>query len=223
MMRIGLFGGTFNPIHFGHLRSALEIKEEFDLKSIYLIPSSIPPHKQPAFLADAKDRYEMIKLAVSNSLDFTVSDVELKRHGPSYTIDTIRYFKSIMSDDTKIFLILGIDAFLEIDTWKSYEDIFLNTPLIVMMRPGLRDKDDDSNRKVFENFLKSRISAGYRFADSKSFYYMHDEKKDVFLFKVTTLDISSTKIRKILKEGKSINFLLPDKVNEFIKYKGLYI
>jgi len=115
------------------------------------------------------------------------------------------------------------DAFLEIDTWKSYEDIFLNTPLIVMMRPGLRDKDDDSNRKVFENFLKSRISAGYRFADSKLFYYMHDEKKDVFLFKVTTLDISSTKIRKILKEGKSINFLLPDKVNEFIKYKGLYI
>ncbi|HSM73080.1 MAG TPA: nicotinate (nicotinamide) nucleotide adenylyltransferase, partial [Desulfobacterales bacterium] len=119
MNRIGLFGGTFNPIHLGHLRSAQEVLEAFDLQRILLIPSALPPHKEPEFLANAADRLAMIRQATLGHTGLSVSDVEITRPGPSYTIDTVRFFKRSLPADTRLFLVVGLDAFLEIDSWKA--------------------------------------------------------------------------------------------------------
>ncbi len=222
MKRIGLFGGTFNPIHLGHLRAALEVKEAFSLDKNYLIPSAIPPHKNTTGLVKVADRLTMIQLAVSDYSDFAVSDIELKRSGPSYTVDTVNYFKSILPKDTQLYLIVGLDAFLEIDTWKSYIKLFEIIPMIVMARPNTKHSDTARQWQILEKFLKSRISAGYVFSTSRS-GYVHDEKQPIFVHNVTLLDISSSTIRKLIKGGRSIKFLVPEKVENYIKTKGLYL
>ena len=111
-MKIGLFGGTFNPVHFGHVKTVLDVKQQFHFDHIYLIPSALPPHKKPDEIARAKDRLEMTRQTFSDKDGFTVSDVELNRRGPSYTIDTVRHFVSRAPENTCISLILGMDAFL---------------------------------------------------------------------------------------------------------------
>lgn len=221
-MRIGLFGGTFNPIHSGHIQVVREVKEGFPLDKIYLIPSALPPHKKPDNVVDANDRMEMIRLSFSDDSDFIVSDVELKRFGPSYTIDTVRYFKSFLPEKTKCYLILGLDAFLEIDTWKSYMDLFLLVPFIVMARTGAGPYNTALRREALKDFLESRISEGYNFLDSKS-CYVHDEKQPIFIFDVTQIDISSTKVRQRVKSGGAIKSLVPEVVENFIKTRGLYL
>jgi len=224
-MRIGLFGGTFNPIHFGHLRPILEIKESFALDRIYFIPSSLPPHKAPIGIADAKDRYHMIELAVAEQTDFIVSDVERDRPGPSYAIDTIYHFQSTLSETDRLYLILGVDAFLEINTWKSFEAFFDHVAFIVMNRPAERSPEDPMPDRMtnasLEAFVKDKISAKYRFSAEQS-CYTHDEKKPVFMVNVTGLNISATKIRDLIKQGKSIRYLVPEPVADFIHTKGLY-
>ncbi len=222
MKHIGLFGGTFNPIHLGHIQVIQEVKKGFGLDKIFIIPSALPPHKEPDGLVDAGDRVEMIRLSFSNHPDFAVSDIELKRSGPSYTIDTVRHFKSILPEDTRLFLILGLDAFLEIDTWKSYKDLFLLIPFIVMSRITSGEEVGVFERKTFENYLKSKISEGYNISDLQS-SYIHEEKQPVFVFDVTPVDISSTKIRKLIKTGRPIKSLVPEIVEAFIKSKGLYL
>ncbi len=222
MKHIGLFGGTFNPIHLGHIQVIQEVKKGFGLDKIFIIPSALPPHKEPDGLVDAGDRVEMIRLSFSNHPDFAVSDIELKRSGPSYTIDTVRHFKSILPEDTRLFLILGLDAFLEIDTWKSYKDLFLLIPFIVMSRITSGEEVRVFERKTFENYLKSKISEGYNISDLQS-SYIHEEKQPVFVFDVTPVDISSTKIRKLIKTGRPIKSLVPEIVEAFIKSKGLYL
>ncbi|MGB2929891.1 MAG: nicotinate-nucleotide adenylyltransferase [Desulfobacterales bacterium] len=222
MKHIGLFGGTFNPIHLGHIQVIQEVKKGFGLDKIFIIPSALPPHKEPDGLVDAGDRVEMIRLSFSNHPDFAVSDVELKRSGPSYTIDTVRNFKSILPEDTELFLILGLDAFLEIATWKSYKDLFLLIPFIVMSRGTEGEDGTVFGRKTVEDYLKSKISEGYKLSASQS-SYVHEEKKPVFVFNVTPIDISSTKIRKLIKNGSTIKTLVPEIVEAFIKSKGLYL
>ncbi|MEA3416180.1 MAG: nicotinate-nucleotide adenylyltransferase [Thermodesulfobacteriota bacterium] len=225
-MRIGLFGGTFNPIHNGHLKAIKEVQKGFSLDKSYLIPSAIPPHKEQGNLVDAKDRMEMICLAVATCPDLmesvTVSDVELKRKGPSYTIDTVCHFKSILPKDSRLYLILGLDAFLEIDTWKSYTDLFMLTSFIVIPRPGTGSADRSAFLKSIENCLKKSISYEYNYSSAQS-CYIHPDKQPVFFFDVNPIDISSTKIRKLINQGMSIKSLAPGKVEEFIKTKGLYL
>jgi nicotinate-nucleotide adenylyltransferase len=221
-MRIGLFGGTFNPIHLGHIQVVHEVKEGFALDRTILIPSALPPHKEPGGVADAIDRMEMIRLAIADYPDLTASDVELKRSGPSYTIDTVRHFKSALPQDTALYLILGLDAFLEIDTWKSYMDLFLLVPFIIMARTGAGDNNTVLRWQTLENYLKSRISEGYQFSASRS-CHVHNEKQPVFVHNVTPVDISSTKIRQLIKKGSTIRSLAPKIVEDFIKTKGLYL
>lgn len=221
-MRIGLFGGTFNPIHLGHLRAALEVKKAFSLARNYIIPSAIPPHKNNLGLVETGDRLEMIRQAVFEHPGLVVSDIELKRSGPSYTIDTVNHFKSTFSEDTRLYLIVGLDAFLEIDTWKSYNDLLRIIPFIVMARPDPKWKDASRQRQVLEEFLKRRISKGYNFSSSP-FGYFHADKQPIFISKVSLLDISSSAIRELIKAGGSIQSLVPQKVESYIKSKGLYI
>ncbi len=221
-MRIGLFGGTFNPIHSGHLKVAQKIKEAFALERIFIIPSACPPHKKPADIADAKDRLEMIRLAVSDYRYFIVSDAELKRPGTSYTIDTIKHFKAVSPDKTEFYFILGLDAFFEIDTWKSYRDLFDLMSFIVVTRSGEWGNGSSGMRKILEDYIKTRISDGYTFSSSRS-CYVHKNKQPIFIFDIKPIDISSTKIRERVKKGRSIKSMVPEKVEDFIKTKGLYL
>jgi nicotinate-nucleotide adenylyltransferase len=224
-MRIGLFGGTFNPIHFGHLRPILEIKESFALDRVCFVPSSLPPHKAPVGIADAKDRYRMIELAIAEQADFMVSDAELDRPGPSYSIDTVCHFQSTLSEMDRLYLILGMDAFLEIDTWKSFEAFFDRVAFIVMNRPAERSPEyrlaGQTAEASLEAFVKDKISVKYRFSAGRS-CYIHDEKKPIFTASVTGLNISATKIRDLIRQGRSIRYLVPEPVAEFIQTKGLY-
>jgi nicotinate-nucleotide adenylyltransferase len=222
LIRIGLFGGTFNPIHLGHVQVVQEVKAGFGLDKILIIPSALPPHKELDGVVDAEDRLEMIRLAFSDDPNFVISDVELKRSGPSYTIDTVRHFKSISPENTELYLIVGLDAFLEIDTWKSYDDLFLLIPFIVMSRAINKENSTELKWKPLKNYLQSKISKGYTFSPTQS-SFIHDKKQPVFVFNVAPVYISSTTIRKHIKEGRSIKRLVPDMVEDFIKAKGLYL
>ena len=221
-MRIGLFGGTYNPIHLGHLRAAVEVKEGFSLDEIYLIPCAIPPHKKSGHVAGARERYKMARITTSNTPGFFASDVELKRSGPSYTIDSILHFKSVLQKNTELYFILGLDAFLEIDTWKSYMDLFPLIPFIILTRPHAGQIDPDLRQQKIEDFIKSKISAGYKYDSSQS-GFIHLEMEPVFLFDVTSLEISSSAIRNLIKRRRSIRYLVPDEIIDFIKTKGLYL
>lgn len=221
-MRIGLFGGTFNPIHFGHLRPILEIKESFALDRVYFIPSSLPPHKAPTGIADAQDRYHMIELAISDQNGFMVSDVELDRPGPSYSIDTVSHFQSRLPDTTRLYLVLGMDAFLEIDTWKSFREFFNRVAFIVMNRPVETSPEKSTTQQAIDAFIKEKLSEKYRFSASRS-CYVHEEKQPIFRADVTGLNISATKIRDLVRQGKSIRYLVPEPVADYIQAKGLYV
>jgi nicotinate-nucleotide adenylyltransferase len=222
LTHIGLFGGTFNPIHSGHVRVIREVKAGFGLDKILIIPSALPPHKELDGVVDAENRLEMIRLAFSDDPNFVISDVELKRSGPSYTIDTVRYFKSTSPKNSGLYLIVGLDAFLEIDTWKSYNELFLLIPFIVMSRNINKENSHRLVRKSLRNYLQSNISKRYTFSSAQS-SFIHDHKQPVYVFNVTPVDISSTTIRKRIKEGRSIKHLVPDAVEDFIKVKGLYL
>ncbi len=222
MKKIGIFGGTFNPVHMGHIIVAEEVKKGFDLDQICFIPASIPPHKKKKKVARASDRLEMIKLAISDYEDFTVSDIELKRSGPSYTIDTLNHFKKAFSEETRFYFMVGMDAFLDIDTWKSFRKLFDVTPFVVMSRPGVIDGKGEEKIKILKNILVSKVSPDYRFNASQNAFF-DPEKKPVYLFDVTPVDISATMIRRKISEGESIDSLVPVKVKEFIESKGLYL
>jgi nicotinate-nucleotide adenylyltransferase len=220
-MRIGLFGGTFNPIHRGHLRAASEVIKRFNLDQIFLIPAALPPHKTPGTVANADDRMEMIHLAITGLSGLTVSDVELNRLGPSYTIDTVRHFKKTLTDDSRFYLIMGLDAFLEIDTWKSYAELLEQIAFIVMARPNEDYPDADRGWKILENYLKSTLSEDYEFLAVRG-CYTSEGKQPIHIVDIDALDISSTKIRQNIKTKMTIENLVPPKVAEFIQLKGLY-
>jgi nicotinate-nucleotide adenylyltransferase len=221
-MRIGLFGGTFNPIHHGHLRAVLEVKEGFPLDECYLIPVAIPPHKTTDDMASGDNRLEMIREAVSGHSGLSACDVELNRSGPSYTIDTVKYLKKSLPEDTLLFLILGIDAFLEIDTWNSYRELLQTIPFIVIARPDNESCNETEHWQTLKEFLKTKISADYCYSESKA-CFSHHQLQPVFNYSVTMLDISSSKIREMIRNGCSVRFLVPDKVEALINSKGLYL
>jgi len=217
-MRIGLFGGTFNPIHSGHLWAAEKILNGFDLDEIHFIPAALPPHKPSDNLVDAADRLEMIRLAIKNRPEFVASDMELQRPGASYTIDTARHFKKQFSPATRLHLIVGLDAFLEIETWKSYEMLFDLVPLIVMAR---NREDAKKSREQTVACIRSRISPEYLFSPEESCFFHHN-KQPVHFFDVDPLNISSTHIREQIRSEKSIGPLMPKEVEDFINKKELY-
>ncbi len=222
MERIGLFGGTFNPIHRGHLHAADEVGKKFPLDRIYLIPSALPPHKAPDNLAEAADRLKMIRLAIAGIPYLKISEVELSRSGPSYTIDTVTHYQTLFPNETELYLILGIDAFLEIDTWKSYLDLLLQISFIVMSRPHEQFQDGCADKTIFNDYLYRTISKEYEFFSSNSGYH-HPENKPIFILDVDPLDISSTDIRNRVQQGRSIRPLVSKAVANFIKTKGLYL
>ena len=220
-MRIGLFGGTFNPVHYGHLRAAKEVCEGFNLKNLYFIPSALPPHKDIKDVASAVDRIEMTRMAVADNPEFILSDVELKRPGLSYTIDTVKHFQEIQSAKTELFLIMGVDAFLEIDTWKSFEQLFRMLPMIIMTRPFPDGRPCSLEWTDMTDFIQNKISKSYRFSE-KNGCYRHHRDHPVYRFNISMLDISATKIRQLIRQGQSIRYLVPECVEKYIYEQGIY-
>jgi len=207
--RVGLFGGTFNPIHLGHLRGAEEIREAFGLQEVIFIPAALPPHKMTEKIIEAHHRLEMVKQATQKNPRFSTSDIELKRLGKSYSIDTIRYFRDTFKDS--VYFILGRDAFVEIDTWKDFRNIFFLCNFIIMTRPGLKGASP----------LPVALAPDFRYDPGVS-GWVHVSGNMIFFKEINLLDISSTKVRELVERGESIRYLVPPEVETYIEKHGLY-
>ncbi|MDO9464183.1 MAG: nicotinate-nucleotide adenylyltransferase [bacterium] len=192
-MRIGIMGGTFNPIHYGHLVSASEVCSKFKLDKVIFVPSSINPLKNTSNLVGAHHRLKMIKLAIADNPRFEDSDIEIKRGGASYTIDTIKTFVKKYGKDVNIYFIIGTDAFLEINSWASPDALLRMCKFIVTTRPGYDIKEA---KLVFKKYIE--------------------------IMKITYLKISSSDIRERIKSGTPIRYLLPKKVEDYIQKHELY-
>lgn len=195
----GILGGTFDPIHFGHLVLAEKSREAFQLEKVIVVPAAIPPHKIGEVATEAQHRLKMVELAIQGSPWFEVSTVELDRKGPSYSIDTIRQLKKELSDPETA-LIMGFDSLLELHSWKNYQSILEETKIITAFRPGYPILTDDQH---WPPFLKA---------------YRHQ----ILVLEAPLLDISSTWLRVELMYGRSIRYLVPDPVIDYINTNGLY-
>ena len=162
-MRIGIIGGTFNPIHYGHLVSASEVCNKFKLDKVIFIPSALNPLKNTSNLADAHHRLKMIKLATAGNPLFEASDIEIKRGGASYTIDTIKAFVKKYGKDVNIYFIIGADAFLEINSWASPDELLKMCKFIVTTRPGYdvkKEKTKITYLEISSSDIRKRITSG---------------------------------------------------------------
>lgn len=216
-MKTGLFGGTFNPVHNGHIRTIHHVIRTYRLDRVFFIPCAQPPHKPDAVLASARDRFDLVKAAIEGFERMRISDLELNRQGPSYTIDTIRHFSGQFPQDRPLVMILGSDAFYEINTWKSFRQIFRQVEIIVMKRPSVGNSVESIHR-----FLADVISSGYRYHEAGQMF-SHPELKQIYICNTPEIDISSTQIRARIKKGQPIADLVPGPCNEMILTKGLYL
>jgi len=190
-------GGTFDPIHHGHLFAAEEVAAQFDLPQVIFMPCRRPPHKDPATVSPAADRYRMAELAVASNPRFTVSRLELERAGPSYTIETLRELRRRMGPELEIFFITGADAVLEIMSWREAEAVLDECRLVAVHRPG------------YDLGKLGRVLGPERAAK-------------VAPLPIKTLDISSTELRGRAARGQSLRYLTPDAVREYVEESGLY-
>jgi len=211
--KIGVMGGTFNPIHIGHLRSAEEVREAFDLDRVIFIPSADPPHKGKKGIIDIHDRLELVTEAVRENPFFIASDIEARRDGKSYTVDTLREIRSRLDDGGELFFILGLDAFLEIETWYHYRDLFDLSHFVVTDRPT----SESHNPPLV---LPETLAALFENVDGRTL--LHPSGNRVYYHNISALDISATEIRRLVGEGFSIRYLVPERVYDTITQKGYY-
>ncbi len=213
-MRIGLFGGSFNPIHFGHLRAAEEDREVMALDLIYFVPAASPPHKSSTGLASAEHRLQMVRLATKGNRYFMVSDVEVRRSGSSFTIDTVRYFRSTMRAQPELYLIMGGDQFEELDTWREADALTALCSIIVHTR--LSEMPPGSP--------EISLAALNRFSYIKESddHYVHPSGHTVTLVTTTFFPISATLIRRKIAANESIRYLVPGDVADYIERHALF-
>jgi nicotinate-nucleotide adenylyltransferase len=209
--RVGIFGGTFNPIHLAHLRSAEEVREAQRLDCVLFIPSATPPHKPRYGLVNAEHRLAMVRLATAGNPYFKVSTIEIERPGRSYSVDTLRALRARMPWVSFTF-IMGLDAFREIDTWKEYEHVFELADLVVTSRPPLGEPE---LRRALPVAVRARVC----YSDSA---LEHRTGNRIIFQPVSDLDISASAIRQRCKRGLSIRYLVPAAVERYIARHGLY-
>ena len=188
-MRIAIFGGTFNPIHKGHIFLANQAKKSLQLDKVIFIPAYIPPHKKSDGIISSDKRFSMIRLAVWGNPYFGVSRYEIDRKEKVYSVETVRHFKSVLPKDTKLFFLIGADSLKGLDKWKDSKKLFNLCEFAVFSRPG---------------------------------FSLGKETQGIRAMKIDALDISSTQVRELIKQGKSIRALVPQTVAAYIKRRGLY-
>lgn len=207
---LAIFGGTFDPVHFGHLRAAVEAKEILQLPSLTLLPAGNPPHRSGTF-ASAADRLAMLQLAVQDYPDLQVDAREVRREGYSYMVDTLTEFRAEMGTERPLALLLGQDAVNQLDSWMQWRRLFGLAHLIVMRRP-------DAGH-AYSASLLAEIQPRLRAEPQE---LQHCPSGLVLPVEVTQLAISSTDIRQRLQQHRSCRFLLPEAVNAYIRQNGLY-
>ncbi|HOR86023.1 MAG TPA: nicotinate-nucleotide adenylyltransferase [Bacillota bacterium] len=199
-IRIGIMGGTFDPIHYGHLVAAEAARVEFCLEKVVFMPVGRPPHKQQQNITEPEHRYHMTVLATSSNSGFEVSRLEIDKEGLTHTFDTIIDLKRIYGEGTDIYFITGADAVLELPTWHRVKELMALCKFIAVARPG------------FDN-----LHLEQKMAEISSKY-----NADIICIEIPLLAISSTDIRNRIKNGRPIKYLLPEAVEMYIKEKGLY-
>jgi nicotinate-nucleotide adenylyltransferase len=214
--RIGLFGGTFDPIHCGHVKAAESVQQIFAFDRILFIPSYIPPHKESVDVASAEHRLKMVELALSSFDRFSPSSIEIDARGTSYSIVTLNRIKE-MFPQTDIYFLLGIDAFLEIETWKDYEDVLEQCSFIVMSRPGY--SLDDARGVLTDKYNQSMVEVRGPVQKEDAGFFFHK----IYLLRIHTLDISSSEVRRRVGKNQSIEGLVPEIVENYIKERRLYL
>jgi nicotinate-nucleotide adenylyltransferase len=212
MARIGLLGGTFDPIHFGHLGMAQELAEALALDTVKFIPAAVPPLKsQPS--ASAADRCAMVQLAIANNPDFQLDDRELKRTGPSYTVETLRSLRSELSEQDSLVLFIGSDAFKQLNRWHQWQEIIQLCHIALVARPDSEVSTGLNPELV--TFLQDHYTENAMDLQSESAGL-------ITMQAITPLAISSSAIREQLKNRQSARYLTPDCVLDYIAQHGLY-
>lgn len=208
MQPIGIFGGTFDPIHFGHLRLAEEMAEGIGLSRVVFIPAGQPPHRGAPRTA-ATHRLEMVRRAIAGNPRFAVDAREVQSPRPSYTVDTLATLRAELGDEPPLWLLLGADAFLGLPSWHEWRQLFELAHLAVAARPGAQLMQSDAMPEVLKNEVSQRqVAAG--------------SAGSVLLRQMTPLDISATAIRDTLARRGSARYLLPDAVLDYIHEHQLY-
>ena len=216
--RIGLFGGTFNPIHLGHLRAAEEVREALALDRVSFIPSRIPPHKQRDAInpiASADQRLDWVEQAIAVHEDFSIDRIEIDREGPSYLVDTLTTVRERNPDAPAPVFIVGEDAFAEMGEWREPERIFTLADFAVMTRPPGQLCD-------LQERIPKIAKAAFDFEENGHRARHNRAGTEIELVPITALDISSSKVREACREQHSIRFLVPESIREAIEQSGEY-
>lgn len=200
--RIGLYGGSFNPIHNGHLIVARAVAEHLQLDRVFLLPSARPPHKGDRKLLDAPHRAAMVKLAIEDESLFEFSDFDLTRDGPSYTIDTVTHFGKLLGPHMELHWLIGADSLAELTTWHRISDLVDACRIVTAARSGWDTIDWAPLRTVLSDAQIAALQTG--------------------VLQTPRIDISSTDIRRRVREGRSIRYLVPGAVQEYIETRALY-
>jgi nicotinate-nucleotide adenylyltransferase len=198
-----LFGGSFNPIHNGHLIAVRSVAEQIGAARVIVIPSANPPHKPRGDLADAADRLEMVRRAVADESGWEASDCELHRDGPSYTIDTVAHFREALGDAVQLCWVIGADSLTELVGWYRVEELVDTCRIVTAARPGWERPD--------LNLLRPRLSEA------------QIDRLAADVLNTPRIDISATDIRRRVRAGVSIRYLVPDAVLEYIHIRSLYV
>lgn len=199
-MKIGIMGGTFDPIHLGHLATAEAVREIFALDEILFIPAARPPHKSAKPITDSRHRLAMTTLATQSNRFFRVSDIELKRKGLSYTLDTMNELHATFGATTDLFFIIGADSLADLSKWHAARELVTKSHFIATTRPGV-----DVNFSAVEKFFGAPAT------------------EHIHLTTTLGLEISSTDIRDKVRRRRSIKYLVPDAVEDYIRREGLYL
>ena len=209
MSPIGIFGGTFDPIHYGHLRTAFEMLQALRFGELRFVPSGDPPHRGKTY-APALLRLEMVRAATTNEPRFVVDDCEVQRQGPSYTVDTLAAMRE-EQPDAPMGLILGMDAFLGLTNWRRWNEILDYAHIVVAHRPGWRAPDIGAIGELISEHGTHRIDD------------LHEQRDNlIYIHAVTQLEISSTEIRDLVGAGRDPRFLMPDVVRDIITESKCY-
>jgi nicotinate-nucleotide adenylyltransferase len=211
---VGILGGSFNPIHLGHLRAAEEVREAEGLDEMRLVPAALPPHKEAAGLAAVEHRLRMVELAIAGVPGFRASTIELDRPGPSYSVETLRLLRTELGESTRLVFVVGYDAFRDLHTWKEHTAIFALADVVVVSRPPSPPtlRPDDIPIAARNAFWYGPDSEAFR----------HESGHVLKLQRIASLDISAATIRASVAAGRSIRFLVPTAVEAYIAEHGLY-